>query len=108
MYCKSMDIINYVCMHAKLLHVRLFETLRMVVSQTPLSMGFSRQEYWSRLLWHSPRDLPDSGIKPTSLMPRALAGSFFTSRITWDSYIYIIHTHTHTHTHIYSFPSHLL
>ena len=43
MYCKSMDIINYVCMHAKLLHVRLFETLRMVVSQTPLSMGFSRQ-----------------------------------------------------------------
>ena len=33
---------------------------------TPLSMGFSRQEYWSGLLFPSPRDLPDPGIKVRS------------------------------------------
>ena len=35
--------------------------------QAPLSMGFSRQEYWSGLPFPSPGDLPDPGIKPTSL-----------------------------------------
>ena len=35
-----------------------------VARQAPLSMGFSRQEYWSRLLFPPPGDLPDSGIKP--------------------------------------------
>ena len=35
-------------------------------AQAPLSMGFPRQEYWSGLLFPSPRDLPDPGIKPTS------------------------------------------
>ena len=44
--------------------------------QTPLSMGFPRQEYWSGLLFPSPGDLPDPGIKLVSL---ALAGRFFTS-----------------------------
>jgi len=38
-------------------------------------MGFSKQEYWSRLLFPPPADLPDSGIKPAS---PALAGRFFT------------------------------
>ena len=37
-----------------------------VVHQASLSMGFSRQEYWSGLPFPSPRDLPDPGIKPTS------------------------------------------
>ena len=37
-----------------------------VARQSSLSMGFSRQEYWSRLPFSSPRDLPDSGIKPGS------------------------------------------
>ena len=41
----------------------------------PLSMGFSRQEYWSGLPFPSPRDLPNPGIKPAS---PALAGRFFT------------------------------
>ena len=36
------------------------------VSQSPLSMGFSRQEYWSGLPFPSPGDLPDSGIEPRS------------------------------------------
>ena len=39
-------------------------------------MGFSRQEYWSRLLFPSPGDLPDPSIKP---MSPALAGGFCTT-----------------------------
>ena len=45
-------------------HVQLFVTPWTVTSQTPLSMGFSRQEYWSGLPVPSPGDLPDPGIKP--------------------------------------------
>ena len=37
-----------------------------VACQTPLHMGFSRQEYWSGLPFHSPEDLPDPGIEPGS------------------------------------------
>ena len=37
-----------------------------VACQAPLSMGFSRQEYWSGLPFPSPRDLPDPGIEPRS------------------------------------------
>ena len=37
-----------------------------VALQAPLSMGFSRQEYWSGLSFPSPADLPDPGIKPRS------------------------------------------
>ena len=43
--------------------VRLFETLWTVAYQGPLSMGFSRQEYWSRLPFPSPEDLPNPGIE---------------------------------------------
>ena len=46
--------------------VRLFATLWTVAHQVPLSMGFSRQEYWSGLLFPSPGDLPDPGIEPRS------------------------------------------
>ena len=45
---------------------RLFVTLWTVACQTPLSMGVSRQEYWSGLSFPSPGDLPDLGIKPRS------------------------------------------
>ena len=47
-------------------HVRLFATLWTVAHQAPLSMGFSRQEYWSGLPFPSPGDLPNPGIKPGS------------------------------------------
>ena len=53
-------------------HVRLFVTLWSVARQAPLSMGFSRQEYWTELPFPSPGDLPDPGIKRTSLMSPAL------------------------------------
>ena len=51
-------------------------------SQVPLSRGFLTQEYWSGLPCPSPRDLPDLGMEPTSLMSPALAGGFFTRRVT--------------------------
>ena len=51
--------------------------------QFPLSMGFSRQEYWSDLPCLSLGDLPNPGIEPTSLMSPALAGGFFTTNSTW-------------------------
>ena len=46
--------------------VRLFATPRTVAYQAPLSMGFSRQQYQSGLLFPSPGDLPDPGIEPRS------------------------------------------
>ena len=57
-------------------HAQVCLTLWTVAHQAPLSMGFSRQEYWSGLPYLSPGYLPDSGIKPVSL---ALAGEFFTA-----------------------------
>ena len=47
-------------------HVRLFVTPWTVARQAPLFMGFSRQEYWSRLPFPSPKDLPNPGIEPRS------------------------------------------
>ena len=49
-----------------------------VAHQGPLSMGFSRHEYWSGLSCPPPGDLPDPGIKPASLASPALAGRLFT------------------------------
>ena len=48
--------------------------------------GFSRQEHWSGLPWPPLGHLPDTGIKPVSLMTPALAGRFFTTSATWDSH----------------------
>ena len=56
-------------------HVQLFVTPRTVAHQAPLSMGFSRQEYWSGLPFPPTGNLSDPGIK--SVNP-ALAGGFFT------------------------------
>ena len=59
-------------------HVQLFVIAWTVAHQAPLSLGFSRQEYWSRLPFPSPRDLPDPWIKPVSLVSLSLVGGFFT------------------------------
>ena len=48
-------------------------------------MGFSRQEYWSRLPYPPPGDLPDSGIEPMPLTSLVLAGEFFTTGTTWEA-----------------------
>ena len=55
-------------------HVRLLAIPWIVARQAPLSMEFSRQEYWNRLPLHTPGDLPEPGIKPTALVSPALAG----------------------------------
>ena len=47
--------------------------------QAPLSMGFSRQEYWRGLSFPPPGDLPDLGIEPTPPESPALAGEVFTT-----------------------------
>ena len=67
------------CMLSHFNCVQLFATLWTIAHQTPLSMGFSRQEYWSELPFPPPRHLPDRGIEPASLMFLALAGRFFTT-----------------------------
>ena len=58
---------TYIVYSIKLLnHAQLFATPQIVARQDPLSMGFSRQEYWNRLQFPSPEDLPDPGIEPRS------------------------------------------
>ena len=61
-----------VCMLSGFSHVRLSTTLWTVACQAPLSMGFSRQEYWSGLPCPPPGDLPDPGIKAVSPVTPAL------------------------------------
>ena len=53
-------------------HVQLFATPWTVARQAPLSVGFSKQEYWSGLPFSSPGDLPSAGIKPESPVSPAL------------------------------------
>ena len=65
--------------------VQLFVTLWTVAHKAPLSMGFSRQEYWSGLPCPPPADLPDPGIESPSLVSPELAGGFFTSSVTWEA-----------------------
>ena len=55
-----------------------------VAHQVPLSIGFSRQEYWSGLPHLPSEDLHDPGIEPESLMSPASAGGFFTTSATWE------------------------
>ena len=57
-------------------HIQLLVTLWIVALQAPLSIGFSRQEYWNGLSFPPPGDLPHPGIEPAS---PALAGGFFTT-----------------------------
>ena len=51
-----------------------------------LSMGFSRQEYWSGLPCSSPGDLPDPGTEPISFKSHALASRLFTTSTPWEVY----------------------
>ena len=62
--------------------IQLFVTSWTVAHQAPLSMEFSRQEYWGGLPCLPPGDLPNPGIEPGSLMTSALAGEFFTNGVT--------------------------
>ena len=71
LFCKSKVITKQKVYFLKvkvksLCRVRLFGTPWTVAYQAPLSMGFSRQEYWSGVPFPSPGDLPDPGIEPRS------------------------------------------
>ena len=64
------------CMFSR---VRLFVVPWTVACQGPLSMVFSRQEYWSGLPFPTSGDLPDLGIEPAPFASPASAGGFFTT-----------------------------
>ena len=68
-------------------HFQLFVTPWTVARQAPVSVGFSRQEYWSGLPCPSPGDLPDPGIKPASLASPVTAGKFHLGS-PWMPYIH--------------------
>ena len=59
--------------------VQLFVTPWTAARQAPLSMEFSKQEYWSGLPFPSPGNLPNPGAEPVSLASAVLAGRFFTT-----------------------------
>ena len=65
--------------------VQLFAALWTVACQTPLSMGFFRQEHWSGLPYPPPGDLPNPEIRPESLISPALAGGFLTTSAIWEA-----------------------
>ena len=70
----------YTCHSNVLNHVRLSVTSWTVACQAPLSVGCSRQEYWSGLPCPFPRDHPDQGLNPRmSLASVTLAGGLFTT-----------------------------
>ena len=68
-------------------YVWLYVTIELtpwtIAHKVPLSIGFSKQEYWSGLPFPSPGNLPDSGIKPVSLMSPALTGRYLITSTTW-------------------------
>ena len=88
MHCVTSDsrLFMLACMLSHFNCVRPLATLWTVALQAPLSMGFSRQEYWSGLSFPSPGDPPNPGIKPSSLMPPALTGVFFTTSATLEAH----------------------
>ena len=60
-------------------------TPQTVARQAPLSMGLSRQEYWSELPFLTPGDLLNPGTEPASPSSPALVGEFFTTSTTWEA-----------------------
>ena len=72
------------CVLSRFSPIWLFANLWTIVQQAPLSMGFSRQEYWSGLPCPPPGSLPDP-IKPVSRVSPTTAGRFFTTRVTWEA-----------------------
>ena len=62
----SSSVREHSCMLSHFSHVQLFATVWTLAHRAPMSMGFSRQEYWSELPCPPAGDLPDPGIKPES------------------------------------------
>ena len=71
---KELDMTEWLT-HFQSLSLQLFETPWTIAHQAPLSMGFSREEYWSELPRPPPRDLPDLGTELASHTSPALAAA---------------------------------
>ena len=76
----NLVIVEYVCPQSCLTFVMLWT----VAHQAPLSMGFSRKQYRSELPFPTPGDLPNSGIKPVSLVSPPLASGLYHCT-TWEA-----------------------
>ena len=74
----------HACMLSSFSHVQLFVMPWSVAHQAPLSMGFARQEYLSRLPCPPPGYLPDPGIELASLTSPALTGRLLTNCANWQ------------------------
>ena len=98
------------CMLSGFSRIRLFMTQWTVAHQAPLSMEFSRQQYWSGWLLPPSGDLPDPGIKPMAPMSLALACGFFTTSATWEAllmsiylYAFLLVVYVYDMRYIFSF-----
>ena len=81
---RKMKVSLHACIPSRFSHVQLFATLWTIAHQAPLSMDFSRQEYWSGLPCPPPGDLPDPGIE-TNVSYVSCTG-FFTTSATWEAH----------------------
>ena len=84
-------VMQFACVLSCFSHIQLFASLWTVACQVLLSMGFSRQEYWSGLPFPSPGDLPFPGFELKSLMSLALADWFLpmqvASNTSWEVHL---------------------
>ena len=95
-YLCDLPLKTHTCVSAKSLQSCLTLGNPMDCShQVLLSMGCSRQEYWSGLPCPPLGDLPNPGIGPTSIRSPVLAAGFLTTSTTWEA-AHTTHTHTHT------------
>ena len=79
-----------------------FVTPRTIAHQAPLSMGFSRQEYWSRLPFPPPEDVPDPGIETVSPASLLHCRWILYHWATGEAWVYVYMTiHTQIHVCIY-------
>ena len=75
----------------RLAHAPHPELTALRARQAPLFMGSSREEHWGGLPCPPPGDLPDPGLKPTSLKSPVLAGRFFTTSASWEALSHVYH-----------------
>ena len=90
LYRLRVERLSFVCTLSCFSRIRLFATVWTVACEVPLSMGFSRQEYWSGWPLPPPGHLPDRGTEPAS---PALAVGFFTTSTTRLSFITLLKKH---------------
>ena len=89
---------NFCCLHLSIIDVfscslvsNYFVASWTVARQAPLSVEFSRQEYWSGVPFPTSGDLSNPGIKCTSLASPVLIGRFFTTGTTWEAQVQLIY-----------------